>query len=743
MLLEYKPSDLPLFLLGIALLVLTGGCYANDRMPPVIDGKKLLEQQCIPDNPPRYLIIDLSGGPTATNYPYRFSEEPLDLSSDLCRTTELWLRRIPPGTFIMGSPESEFGRIPALERQHLVTISQEFYIGVFEVTRRQWELVMGLLPRDYGEDRDAGDGREKEFLPVVHVSYSDIRGTLLGAGWPEQGHLVDGNSFLGILRERTGLELDLPTEAQWEYACRAGTTSALNSGKELMPEALLDEATGDANLNEVGFCSSSYRQNGKESEYDYVMVGGFLPNHWGLYDMHGNVEEWCLDWIPGIYSRHVEKYPADGLTPLVDPVGYQSNEKGLLRHSPETPFRVVRGGIFSPELCRSAARKGADYRHGSTWIGFRLTSNGLVTTEAPSLTDGENVRTEWEASLEALQRIPENPPQYLVIDLSGGSEATRYPYRHSEIPPDLSDERCRTTELWLRRIPPGTFVMGSPEREVGRTPDEQQHLVTLSRDFYIGVFEVTRRQWELVVGSLPAAYSHKSNRIYMEDTRCDDERMATPVAEVAYSVIRGNDVGAGWPEQGHLVDGNSFLGILRERTGLEFDLPTEAQWEYACRAGTTTSLNSGEDMLIVTDRDSRDTHLNKVGCYEFNCPYVNGRQCPTVVGSFQPNRWGLYDMHGNVWEWCLDWHSPESFSLNDVRTPIVDPVGGRRHSQPKSSGKEESRVARGGCYARGPVFCRAAERGGFLPFPWLGRPDLGFRLVCNELPQVLMDEAQP
>ena len=607
---------------------------------------------------------------------------------------------------------------------------------------------MGILPSDCGEDNVTEVSSEKDFLPVVYVSYSDLRGTLAGSGWPEQGHQVDENSFLGILRERTGLEFDLPTEAQWEYACRAGTTSALNSGKELMPISL-EGIEVDINFNEVGFCSSSYRLNDKKVEYGYVTVGRFLPNRWGLYDMHGNVEEWCLDWIPGIYSRHVGKNPADGLTPLVDPGGYQWNEKDLLHRFHETPFRVVRGGYRFPSLCRAAARKGADYRKGSYCVGFRLVSNGPVTAEVASLHGQESISSDQEASLETLQHIPANPQQYLVIDLSGGPEATRYPYRHTDTPPDLSDDRCRTTELWLRRIPPGTFVMGSPEGEVGRNPTrERQHLVTLSKDFYIGVFEVTRRQWELVAGRLPEAYSHKSNRFYMEDTRRDDERMATPVAEVAYSDIRGNDVGAFWPEQGHQVDENSFLGILRERTGLEFDLPTEAQWEYACRAGTTTSLNSGEDMLIVTDRDRWDYHLDKVGCYKFNCPYANGRQYPVKVGSFQPNRWGLYDMHGNVWEWCLDWHYSEGTSANNGRVPIVDPVGGRvanrrSSTQEKLSAMEELRVARGGCYARGPAFCRAAARAGFWPFPWTARNDLGFRLVCNELPRTLMDAAQP
>lgn len=149
-------------------------------------------------------------------------------------------------------------------------------------------------------------------------------------------------------------------------------------------------------------------------------------------------------------------------------------------------------------------------------------------------------------------------------------------------------------------------------------------------------------------------------------------------------------------------------------------------------------------MLIVTDRDRWDYHLNKVGCYKFNCPYANGRQYPVTVGSFQPNRWGVYDMHGNVWEWCLDWHYSEDTSANDGRVPIVDPVGGRGNiTKEKHSAMEELRVARGGCYARGPAFCRSAARAGFWSFPWTARNDLGFRLVCNELPRMLMDAAQP
>ena len=96
--------------------------------------------------PPRYLVIDLSGGPVAEKYPWRFTETPPDLSCDRCRTEELWLRRIPAGTFLMGSPEDEPDRPKSGETRHIVTLTRDYYIGVFEMTQCQWRLVMGAFP---------------------------------------------------------------------------------------------------------------------------------------------------------------------------------------------------------------------------------------------------------------------------------------------------------------------------------------------------------------------------------------------------------------------------------------------------------------------------------------------------------------------------------------------------------------------------------------------------------------------
>ena len=151
---------------------------------------------------------------------------------------------------------------------------------------------------------------------------------------------------------------------------------------------------------------------------------------------------------------------------------------------------------------------------------------------------------------------------YLVVNLNTGAVTP------STTGPDLSDDACRTTELWLRRIPKGTFTMGSPKWEVGREPGnsnskETQHRVTLTENFYIGVFEITQKQYSLIQGSNPSSYKG--------DTR--------PVENVSYDTIRGtgSTAGAGWPSYGHAVDSGSFLGKLRAKTGLTFDLPTEAQ----------------------------------------------------------------------------------------------------------------------------------------------------------------------
>ncbi len=282
---------------------------------------------------------------------------------------------------------------------------------------------------------------------------------------------------------------------------------------------------------------------------------------------------------------------------------------------------------------------------------------------------------------------------YVVVDLSGGPNAASYPVRYSSVGPDLSDDTCRTTELWLRKIPAGTFVMGSPEDELGRFGKEIQHEVTLTQDYYIGVFECTQRQWELVMGTRPSYFNNV------------DFYAIRPVEQVSYDMIRGTSAtaGGGWPIAGHAVDASSFMGKLQAKTGLTFDLPTEAQWEYACRAGTTTALNSGKNLISTTS----DTNMDEVGRYggnggsgyTQNCSPSNGT---AVVGSYCPNNWGLYDMHGNVYEWCLDQWQSSGYG----REAVVDPLG----PDSGGTGSGVARMPRGSYWLMDACYCRTAFR---------------------------------
>jgi formylglycine-generating enzyme required for sulfatase activity len=277
---------------------------------------------------------------------------------------------------------------------------------------------------------------------------------------------------------------------------------------------------------------------------------------------------------------------------------------------------------------------------------------------------------------------------YLMVDLTG---STNYPVTPLyAIPPGGWTDEHKTTKLVLRRIPATTgYPMGSPTNEVGRDPDETQHLVTLTKDFYIGVFEVTQRQWELVMGNKPAYFTNATHY----ETR--------PVEQVSYYDIRENpansdDPAADWPNNG-AVNVNSFMGKLRAKTGLSgFDLPTESQWEYAGRAGTTTALNNGNNL---TNSFIDDRRMDILGRYTHNggSNYVQHADTSggtAKVGSYLPNVWGLYDFHGNVFEWCLDGYGTYPGTVTD----------------PKGAPSESRRILRGGCWLSYGYSCRSAFR---------------------------------
>ena len=258
------------------------------------------------------------------------------------------------------------------------------------------------------------------------------------------------------------------------------------------------------------------------------------------------------------------------------------------------------------------------------------------------------------------------PATYCVVDISAGSSAASYPVSYLNAPPNggFNVDEYKSTKLVLRRIESGTFIKG-------RDQANETHLVTLTKPYYCGIYEMTQKQYQLVMGSNPAAFK-------------GDKR---PVEQVSYDVIRGSSNGSQWPASA-AVDANSFVGKFRARTGLSFDLPTGAQWEYACRAGTTSKYNNGGN--AVSD-------LKKLGRYSGNVSDGKGGYTTshTVVGSYASNAWGLYDMHGNVQEWCLDFFSSTGMYG-------VDPKG-------PSSGSD--RVIRGGCFASQDDSC--ASYGGY------------------------------
>ena len=315
----------------------------------------------------------------------------------------------------------------------------------------------------------------------------------------------------------------------------------------------------------------------------------------------------------------------------------------------------------------------------------------------PNASFYETVTDGFKVKVEAVEML------YMVVDLSGGTSAESYPVSYlADVPQGGWTTEYKTTKLVLRKIEPGTFTMGSPSNETGHQGTEDLKPITLTKAFYVGVFETTQKQYELITGSNPNSYKKPSDQSIIEDN---------PVETVKYNDLRGS--GPDWPNTGSGVVASSFFGKLRLKTGrlYNFDLPTEAQWEYACRAETTTALNSGKNLSDETSC----SEMAEVGRYAGNRGDDKGRYWNTTctVGSYAPNAWGLYDMHGNVWEWCLDWRD-----ANLGTNPATDPTG-------PTSGT--LRVLRGGGWSTDAWQCRSARRSGQAPGSTDGQT--GFRVT--------------
>ena len=482
---------------------------------------------------------------------------------------------IEPGTFQMGSEKGHESPV------HEVEISNGFWLGTYEVTQEQWQAVMGTTPW-------SGDGAvvDDPSHPAVHVSWEDA-----------QDFIVRLNEAAGALWYR------LPTEAEWEYACRAGTQTPWSFGDELQAP---------------DYAWYSYTAGRAGENYAHA-VGTKWPNPWGLRDMHGNVFEWVHDWYD-------EGYYAD--SPRVDPTGPATGS-----------YRVLRGGAYAYGIndIRSAFRAKVG-PSGKDWtIGFRLLrlEEPVVPVEAAAAIEKE------------------------TFSLPGNDEMEM---------------------VWIE---PGTFQMGS---EKGH--ESPVHEVEISNGFWLGTYEVTQEQWQAVMGTTP----------WSGDGAVVDDP-SHPAVHVSW------------------LDAQDFIVRLNEAAGaLWYRLPTEAEWEYACRAGTQTPWSFGDNQLYVAPH---------YAWYSYTAGRA-GENYAHAVGTKWPNPWGLRDMHGNVFEWVHDWYDEGYYA----DSPRVDPTGPATGSY---------RVLRGGAYAYGINDIRSAFRAKVGPSgkDWT----IGFRLLRLEEPVVPVEAA--
>jgi len=534
--------------------------------------------------------------------------------------SEFQLVALPSGSFIMGSNSHDGDERPA----HKVTIDYSFDIGKTEVTVAQFRAFVkatGYEKSGWKPDRRCSDHmgtvenqpcRNPEFKltdshPIARVDFNDAK------------------AFCEWLSKQTGQSFRLPTEAEWEYACRAGTAGDYAGDIEQMAWF---NATSDGLPHPVAQKK---------------------PNPWGLYDMHGNVREWCED----IYYWNYKNAPADGNAAMTPDVPADIASR-----------RALRGGsCCSPkESCRSSSRYGVYRFHRQCTTGFRIV----------------------RCSKPAAKRI--NRPAF-------ATKKTHKSHSTGAAHPDKLKLTVGDIDFDLIRIDPGTFIMGSEHNYIDEykwTYELPAHKVTIGYSYYMGTTEVTLEQYGLFVAETGyVTDAEKEGWIFNADNEkgwhdviCQDWRFPGFIQTESEPVTH-----IGW------YDAVAFCQWLSEKTGRDVRLPAEAEWEYACRAGTTADY-AGTLGEMAWCHWTTDTLF---------------RTHP--VAQKKPNPWGLYDMHGNVWEWVQDmWH------------PSLEGAPTDGSARLKSNARHNHGITRGGSSYNPPWLLRSYIR---------MRTNLGCRIHFN------------
>ena len=579
----------------------------------------------------RYIIVDAE------------NEDTIMLPGDI-PLTMVW---IPMGDFIMGAGAGEEGTFANERPVHDVGISPGFWMGKYEVTQAQWSSLMQTAP----------------WVGLAGV-ISDPAGPAVQISWD------DVQDYLTALHAQTGNVYCLPTEAEWEYACRAGSTTRFYWGE-------------DSNETEIG----DYAWTGANSQSHSHVVGLKSPNDWGLYDMSGNVWEWCQDWY-GTFSSNGPLTNPDG--PLtgserVAKGGGWYNQPGASHrsacrnHWPASSLYVD----FGFRLCRpSRTDFSMDVSAGQAplQVQFADVSTGEGQTITSRLWDFGDGDTSSQANPSHTYDTPGPYTVSLTISTARGDDTVA---KSRCIAADADNEDTVVLDdgvvLTLVRIEAGSFTMGAPSNEVGTNASEQPtHTVHITNDFWMGKYPVTKRQWISLMGTKPW--------IATTDSLDDPD---SPAEYVSWN------------------DAQDFITALNAQTGSSFRLPTEAEWEYACRAGTNTRFYWGND-------------IGAIGSYAWVKGNTTdaGQAYAHVVGLKLPNARGLYDMSGNVWEWCYDRFG--LYSAGEVSDP-TGPLTGT------------TRVARGGSwYNASADTSRSARRNEWAPSSLF--TDFGFRLALTATP---------